>query len=495
VRPLRGGFMALYRLSVKIGSKGSGRAHFDYISGDGKYKRIGTEDDIRLTRSNAIPSWAKSPRDFWKEEEKIGDGFRKIELALPVELEPKNQERLVEQFVNKNFKDYPCTYAIHDSKNGENPHVHIMFSERKRVENREEPSREQFFRKSRTRKDGTVSGGYAKDTTITKGAGRKQWLLDLRKDWEYGQNIYLERANVPERVDCRSLKDQGVDRVPQIHVGAKAWRMQERSERFCENMEIIAVNSNMKRISAEIDELNHSIEQAGVELRDIWLEKLSNTHKQTNREPEGEAVTLGVSGVSALRFYSNGVVSDCHGRNYEASDIAQYKNGEDYPLHVNGKRWSINDEVRKSQYIHSIERSRWHKEEQMSRRDVLDSLQKLNAGYGIHSDIRSARLNSDGINLEIDRLISHPQWVEMLNSVNRHEFDFQRLVGEISKNEAFIQEYGTDLVKELCYKQKIEQPMELRNRPKVLPRIVREKRAERINQATKEITRDTGMSR
>lgn len=495
MRPLRGGFMALYRLSVKIGSKGSGRAHFDYISGDGKYKRIGTEDDIRLTRSNDIPSWAKSPRDFWKEEEKIGDGFRKIELALPVELEPKNQERLVEQFVNKNFKDYPCTYAIHDSKNGENPHVHIMFSERKRVDTREEPSREQFFKKSRTRKDGTVSGGYAKDTTITKGAGRKQWLLDLRKDWEYGQNIYLERANVPERVDCRSLKDQGVDRVPQIHVGAKAWRMKERSERFCENMEIIAVNSSMKRISAELDELNHSIEQVGVELRDIWLEKLYNTHKQTNREPEGEAVTLGVSGVSALRFYSNGVVSDCHGRNYEASDITEYKSGEDYPLHVNGKRWSINDEVRKSQYIHSIERSRWHKEEQMSRRDVLDSLQKLNAGYGIHSDIRSARLNSDGINLEIDRLISHPQWVEMLNSVNRHEFDFQRLVGEISKNEAFIQEYGTDLVKELCYKQKIEQPMELRNRPKVLPRIVREKRTERINQATKDIIRDTGMSR
>lgn len=311
------------------------------------------------------------------------------------------------------------------------------------------------FSKITNTKDGTVSGGYAKDTTITKGAGRKQWLLDLRKDWEYGQNIYLERANVPERVDCRSLKDQGVDRVPQIHVGAKAWRMKERSERFCENMEIIAVNSSMKRISTELDELNHSIEQVGVELRDIWLEKLSNTHKQTNREPEGEAVTLGVSGVSALRFYSNGVVSDCHGRNYEANDITEYKSGEDYPLHVNGKRWSINDEVRKSQYIHSIERSRWHKEEQMSRRDVLDSLQKLNAGYGIHSDIRSARLNSDGINLEIDRLISHPQWVEMLNSVNRHEFDFQRLVGEISKNEAFIQEYGTDLVKELCYKQKL----------------------------------------
>lgn len=487
--------MALYRLSVKVGSKGSGQAHFDYISGDGKYKRIGTEDDIRLTRSNGIPSWAKSPRDFWKEEEKVGDGFRKIELALPIELEQKNQEQLVEQFVRYNFKDYPCTYAIHDSKDGKNPHVHIMFSERKRVENREEPSRENFFKKSRTRKDGTVSGGYAKDTTITKGAGRKQWLLDLRQDWERGQNIYLERANTPARVDCRSLKDQGLDRVPQIHVGAKAWRMKERSERFCENMEIISANTNMKRISAELDELHRSIERVEVELRDIWIENLSNTHKPTNREPEGEGLTLGVYGVSALTFYSNGVVSDCCGRKYEASDIAKYQLGDEPRLRISDKAWKITDEARKERYIYSIERSKWHKEEQMSRRDVLDSLQKLDAGYGIHSDIRSARLNSEGIQLEIDHLISHPRWVEMLASVNRHEFDFQRLVGEISKNEAFIQEYGTDLVKELCYKQKIEQPMELRNRPKVLPRIVREKRAERINQATKEITRDTGMSR
>ena len=82
----------------------------------------------------------------------------------------------------------------------------------------------------------------------------------------------------------------------------------------------------------------------------------------------------------------------------------------------------------------------------------------------------------------------------MLTSVNRREFDFQRLVGEISKNEAFIQEYGTDLVRDLCFKQKIQEPLELRYRTKVLPRLVRELRAE-IKQTTKEITRDTGFSR
>ena len=82
----------------------------------------------------------------------------------------------------------------------------------------------------------------------------------------------------------------------------------------------------------------------------------------------------------------------------------------------------------------------------------------------------------------------------MLASVNRHEFDFQRLVGEISKNKDFIQEYGTDLVRDLCSKQKIQEPLELRYGTKVLPRVVRERRAE-IKQTTKEITRDDGFSR
>lgn len=267
--------MAIYRLSVKVGSRGSGRAHFDYIYGDGKYKRIGTEDDIRLTHSIDLPTWSKSPRDFWKEEEKAQDGFRKIELALPVELEQVKQNQLVTDFVEYNLKDYPCSYAIHDSKDGKNPHVHIMFSERKIDRTREEPTRENYFKKSRTRKDGSRSGGYAKDTKIIKGAGRKEWLLTLRKDWEIRQNKYLEKANTQIRVDCRSLVDQGItDRVPQIHVGVKAWRMRERSDRYQDNQAIIQGNDTTVNLIREQNRINQDYQLAQSEAERIEQELL-----------------------------------------------------------------------------------------------------------------------------------------------------------------------------------------------------------------------------
>jgi hypothetical protein len=47
----------------------------------------------------------------------------------------------------------------------------------------------------------------------------------LRDAWEQEANIALERAGREERVDKRSLQDQGIDREPQLHVGAGAEKL------------------------------------------------------------------------------------------------------------------------------------------------------------------------------------------------------------------------------------------------------------------------------
>lgn len=44
----------------------------------------------------------------------------------------------------------------------------------------------------------------------------------LREAWERHANLALERAGVEARIDRRSLKEQGVDREPTIHVGPTA---------------------------------------------------------------------------------------------------------------------------------------------------------------------------------------------------------------------------------------------------------------------------------
>lgn len=150
---------------------------------------------------------------------------------------------VVRDFIKKNLTDYPCSYAIHQSKDGKNPHAHIMFSERKIDCNRDEPSRENYFKKSRTRKDGTISGGYKKDVNIIKG-NRKAWVLKIRESWEQIQNEKLELYGL-SKVSAKSLKEQGLDREPQIHVGSKGWRMKELSERWLHNQMIIERNHVM----------------------------------------------------------------------------------------------------------------------------------------------------------------------------------------------------------------------------------------------------------
>lgn len=387
--------MAIYRLSVKIGKPFSGRAHYDYISGDGKYKRIGTDDDIQKSQSFNIPTWAKSDRDFWKEEEKKGDGYRKIELAIPIEFDANLRDIVVRDFIKKNLVDYPCSYAIHQSKDGKNPHAHIMFSERKIDCNRDEPSRENYFKKSRTRKDGTISGGYKKDVSIIKG-NRKAWVLKIRDSWEQIQNEKLELYRL-SKVSAKSLKEQGIDREPQIHVGSKGWRMKELSERWLHNQMIIErnhVNDELKILEIEQDNLNSSIsflekevsvgcveiqqyedllvkeknrleeeniqKMAQIRLRETnWLKELSN-YPKTQKQPYGANLSfyLRDSKEPLITIYQNGVVQDRNNYTYNFTDIAKHTVSNDgkHNFTINNLTWITQAEVIMTSWNTDIER-------------------------------------------------------------------------------------------------------------------------------------------
>lgn len=266
--------MAIYRLSMKVGSRGSGKAHYDYITGDGKYKRTGIEDDIAYTQSINMPSWARSERDFWKEEEKKKDGFRKIELALPVECTLDEQKQLLDKFISEELSEYACSYALHTSKDGSNPHAHIMFSERKITNDREEPNRENYFKRGGKRKDGTRTGGYAKDRLLT-GANRKQRLIEMRENWANIQNRVLMLKG--KAVSHESYAERGIDQLPQIHIGSAGKRMKERSDRY-------QVNERIK----ESNKLKQKIKGLTMEVRSIVPEinNIVADYKQNKQEIE-----------------------------------------------------------------------------------------------------------------------------------------------------------------------------------------------------------------
>lgn len=325
--------MALYRLSSKIGKSGTATAHYNYIAREGKYQRGTKKEELVYKESKNLPSWADSkPAAFWKECE---ENYRKIELALPLEISSRDQVILTRKFCEETFgNDFVYSFAIHENvgvlSGKRNPHAHILFSERKIERNRPEPTRENWFKKSRTRKDGTISGGFRKDKTIT-GTNRKNWLLSIRKRWETLQNKALMIAGSMERVDCRKKIEYDPESLipAQIHLGAKRARM--RAGEVWNEYEAIkampAVVAELKQVTAKeysktqkLGEISGGIEkvtaelrkaqQAEIEAKNRKLQELRNEQikllKGVGKDFEAAANLLAVDG-TLLEYAPEGV--------------------------------------------------------------------------------------------------------------------------------------------------------------------------------------------
>lgn len=266
--------MASYHLSVKTGGKGSASPHAGYIAREGKYARE-KDTDLEHKESGNMPAWAAhKPSGFWKAadtyERANGCTYREIEIALPRELNPEQRLALVRDFVQQEIGDrHAYQFAIHNPKaaiaGGEQPHAHIMFSERLNDGIHRDP--EQYFKRANTK--APERGGAKKERFGETPTERKAYLTAQRKRWADLQNQYLERYQHADRVDARSLKAQGIEREPERHLGAgqvqrfdtdqlqailerrEAERQAQRS--FDERDSVIDVNSTLREALAERD--------------------------------------------------------------------------------------------------------------------------------------------------------------------------------------------------------------------------------------------------
>ena len=219
--------MAIYHLTAKTGSRASGQsalAKVNYIQREGRYAR--EPDALVYTTSGNLPAFAEGRPAVYFEaadlyERANGRLFKEVECALPIELEPHERIELVEQLVPEILagERLPYVLAIHQGKD-HNPHVHVLVSERVN-DGIARPASQWFRRWSAT--DPTQGG--ARKTDALK---PKSWLETLRETWAELVNRALERAGFIERVDHRTLAAQGIARVPQIHLGPKVLRMEER---------------------------------------------------------------------------------------------------------------------------------------------------------------------------------------------------------------------------------------------------------------------------
>ena len=237
--------MAIYRLEAKTGSKAqgkSGRAKVDYLARAGKYS-AGNEDECRLIHSANMPDWAtagptgRRAGSYWKAADEFersnGQLFRELIVAIPVELNIDQQNQLALAFAVQigskgEYGLMPYTIAIHEGK-GHNPHFHLVLSER--INDGLERSAETWFKRAAIKGKDPASGGARKASIGRSQVGKKKWLKDARLKWQDMANAALAKAGFDDRIDHRSLRDQGLDQKPQPKIGPKIMVMEAKGIR------------------------------------------------------------------------------------------------------------------------------------------------------------------------------------------------------------------------------------------------------------------------
>ncbi len=257
--------MAIARLSVKVGKSGKASPHASYIAREGEYAKY-TERGEKLEHKEHgnMPNWAQhDPQVFWKAadqyERKNGTTYREFEIALPREMTADQRQGLVGDFVKQEIGNkYPYQFAIHNPKSldgDEQPHVHLMFSERRLDGIDRDP--DQHFKRYNAKHP--ERGGAQKDNTGKTAAVRKEELIALRSRWETMCNEHLEKHGHQDRIDMRSYKDQGLKLEP-TNLKISDWNNKEKREIALKTR---AIN---KEVIASKRELEKTIPNLGREL-------------------------------------------------------------------------------------------------------------------------------------------------------------------------------------------------------------------------------------
>lgn len=321
--------MAIYHCSISNVSRAKGSsscATLAYISGE-KVHDDRLDKTYQYARSERVLETGtilpvSAPAEYANaetlfnaiERNETNDNARtakKIQVALPHELNLSEQKKIIEDYIRNNLtkEGYCATYAIHDGgekKNG-NDHAHIL------VTNRPINSKGEWANKRKTvfekdengnriplldkdgnqKKDGKGTPQWKRVNVEQNPLDTKDFLFHLRKSWAAEVNKHL----APEQqIDHRSNAARGLEDTPTIHEGYAARAMEERgevSERCQINREIRQENEQRRQIKAELAAAiaeDKALEKKERELHER-LGRVDGRRKNdelTRRTPEGE---------------------------------------------------------------------------------------------------------------------------------------------------------------------------------------------------------------
>lgn len=288
--------MAIFHMNISVISRGKGRSavgasayragekitnEYDGLTHDYTNKK-GIEYTEVILPENA-PEVFKDRKILWNEVEKIEKSIksqlaREVEVALPKELTREEQIYLLKEYVQENFVDNGmcADIAIHNKKDG-NPHAHIMLTMRPIQQNgkwggksKKEYTLDKDGKKIYDKKKKT----YACKTIKSTNWDEKETLEKWRENWAIKVNERLLANKIHEKISHLSLEEQGIERIPQIHIGPTAAAIEKNgccSDRATMNRAIKKENQRIEKIKLEVKECK--IEANDVQKNIEYLEK------------------------------------------------------------------------------------------------------------------------------------------------------------------------------------------------------------------------------
>lgn len=308
-----------YRSGTRLYNEFDGQTH-DYT------KKGGIVYSEVILPPNANKEWNDREK-LWNaveraEKAKNSQLAREYEVALPIECTSAEHIEMVREFINKCLiPEGMCVdFAIHDKKDG-NPHAHIMCTmrpldekgdweskfekvyvcknrlgevrnltaaEMKLPENLDFKKQLPYYKNGNPKSKPVYMTAYEaaeeknkiykrvkgknnplkvrqdKTNPMIERWNSEEFLIEIRKAVEEIINSSLQKKGLEERVDCRTLEAQGIDRVPTIHLGVAASQLEKRgvlTDKGNENRSIEFLNDSLNDVKKQIAEYENKLQE------------------------------------------------------------------------------------------------------------------------------------------------------------------------------------------------------------------------------------------
>ena len=270
---------AAYRAAAEITDERTGEVH--------DYSRKRDVESATLILPEGVPEWANDRAALWNaaeqsETRKNSTVAREFEIALPSELSADERKAMAHAFAREIVDRHGCAadVAIHaPGREGDhrNHHAHILCTTRRLTP-------DGFGEKCRELDD------------------RKTKAVDgWRERFAVLQNEHLERAGVAERVDHRSLKEQGIERAPTRHLGPAATGYERRTcEPSRKRLDFEREAAERLVLAKEAGELERQSQQAERSILDLSGD-LHAAKAERDRQPTADLLQAAAAGVADFR--------------------------------------------------------------------------------------------------------------------------------------------------------------------------------------------------